>query len=133
MGFVFELDQVERIGRWSLSGSVTDQSFRDSLLVVNDLLVGLDLRAGVIDFTEATAFEITEDALKQLAQTAPVLSRDMLRLVVAPENEAFLKSRTFVALSEMSRPNLFVVRNLEAAYHILGTKSPNYTRLASSD
>ena len=82
---------------------------------------------------KVTSFDVSEDMLKRLANTDPVLPGDMLRLIVAPDNKAFGMSGTFLALSEMSRPNLFVVRDLEKAYHILGIKTPNFKRLASSD
>jgi hypothetical protein len=133
MGFSFEVDDEHRVGRWSLDGSVSDDSFKESLRIVSEILVGLNLRGGIVDFTAVTSFEVSEDTLKQLAQTNPVLPGDMLRLVVAPENSIFRVSRTFAALSEMSRPNLFVVRTLDVALHILGIKTPNFKRLASSD
>ena len=133
MGFSFEVDDEYRVGRWSLDGTVTDDSFRDSLKIVSGILAGLNLRGGIVDFTEVTSFDLSEDMLKQLANTDPVLPRDMLRLIVAPDNRAFGMSRTFLALSEMSRPSLFVVRDLEKAYHIPGIKTPNFKRLASSD
>ena len=133
MGFSLEVDDEHRVGRWSLDGSVSDDSFKESLRIVSGILVGLNLRGGIVDFTEVTSFDVTEDTLKQLAKTDPVLPRDMLRLIVAPDNKAFGMSRTFLALSELSRPNLFVVRDIEKAYHILGIKTPNFKRLASSD
>jgi hypothetical protein len=133
MGFSFEIDEEHRVGRWSLDGPVTDDSFRDSLNIVSGILIGLNLRGGIVDFTEVTFFDVSVDMLKRLANTNPVLPGDMLRLIVAPDNKAFGMSRTFLALSELSRPNLFVVRDLEKAYHILGIKTPNFKRLASSD
>ena len=133
MGFSFEIDEKHRVGRWSLDGPVTDDSFRDSLKIVSGILIGLNLRGGIVDFTEVTSFDVSVDMLKRLANTNPVLPGDMLRLIVAPDNKAFGMSRTFLALSELSRPNLFVVRYLEKAYHILGIKTPNFKRLASSD
>ena len=133
MGFSFEIDEEHRVGRWSLDGPVTDDSFRDSLKIVSGILIGLNLRGGIVDFTEVTSFDVSVDMLKRLANTNPVLPGDMLRLIVAPDNKAFGMSRTFLALSELSRPNLFVVRYLEKAYHILGIKTPNFKRLASSD
>jgi hypothetical protein len=133
MGFSFEIDDAKRIGRWSLTGAVTDDSFRESLRVVSQVLVGLDLRGGIIVFTGATSFDVSEDSLRQLARTDPVLSRDLLRLVVAPDDHAFRMSRAFVELSEMSRPNLFVVRSIDAANHILGIHSPKYRTLISFD
>ena len=84
MGFSFEVDDEHRVGRWALDGSVTDDSFRDSLKIVSGILVGLNLRGGVLDFTEVTSFDVSEDTLKQLAKTDPVLPGDMLRLIVAP-------------------------------------------------
>jgi hypothetical protein len=133
MGFSFEVNEEHRVGRWSLDGPVTDDSFSESLKVVSGILIGLNLRGGIVDFTEVTSFDVSEDMLKRLANTNPVLPGDMLRLIVAPDNKAFGMSRTFLALSEMSRPNLFVVGDLEKAYHILGIKTANFKRLASSD
>jgi len=133
MGFSFEVDNEHRVGRWSLDGPVTDDSFRDSLKIVSGILIGLNLRGGIVDFTQVTSFDVSEDMLKRLANTDPVLPGDMLRLIVAPDNKAFGMSRKFLTLSEKSRPNLFVVRDLEKAYHILGIKTPNFKRLASSE
>jgi hypothetical protein len=133
MGFSFEVDDEQKTARWSLTGEVTDASFRESLRIVNGILVGLDLRGGIIDFTGATSFGVSEDSLTQLARTNPVLPREMLRLIVAPEDHAFRMSRTFVELSEVARPNIFVVRSIDAANHMLGIRSPQYRVLASSD
>jgi hypothetical protein len=132
MGFSFAVDDELRIARWSLNGAVTDASFRESLRVVNEILVGLDLRGGIIDFTESTSFGVSEESLRQVARTNPVLPREMLRLIVAPEDHAFRMSRTFVELSDAVRPNIFVVRSIDAANHMLGVKSPRYRVLASS-
>jgi|SRR5579862_656219 len=132
MGFSFEVDDELKIGRWSLNGAVTDTSFRASLRTVNEILVGLDLRGGIIDFTKATSFAVSEESLRQLARTNPVLPREMLRLIVAPENHAFRMSRTFVELSDSVRPNVFVVRSIDTANHMLGIKSPKYKVLVSS-
>jgi len=53
MGFSFEIDEEHRVGRWSLDGPVTDDSFRDSLKIVSGILIGLNLRGGIVDFTES--------------------------------------------------------------------------------
>ena len=93
MGFSFEVDDEQKIARWSLNGAVADTSFRESLRVVSEILVGLDLKGGIIDFTEAISFSVSEESLKQLARTNPVLSPEMLRLIVAPEDHVFRMSR----------------------------------------
>ena len=138
MGFSFEVDDEQKIARWSLNGAVTDTSLRadtslrESLRVVSEILGGLDLKGGIIDLAEATSFGASEESLKQLARTNPVLSPEMLRLIVAPEDHVFRMSRTFVELSDMARPNMFVVRSIYVANHILGIKSPKYRLLTSS-
>jgi hypothetical protein len=125
----FELDSSHNVGRWVLKGHVTDGGFVQSLETVCKIIAGLTLSAGIIDFTEVTAFDVSEAVLKDVALTSPVLSREMLRLVVAPEDKAFARARLFAMLSESSRPNVFVVRSLEAANHLLGIKDPNFQRI----
>jgi hypothetical protein len=38
MGFSFEVDDEQKIARWSLNGAVADTSFRESLRVVSEIL-----------------------------------------------------------------------------------------------
>jgi hypothetical protein len=125
----FEVDSSSSVGRWVLKGDITDGTFTQSLAAVSRVIAGLDLSAGIIDLTEVTSFDVSEAALKDVAMTGPVMSREMLRLVVAPEEQAFARARLFAVLSESSRPNLFVVRSLESAQHLLGIKEPNFRRL----
>jgi len=127
---VFEVDDARGIGRWALKGQVTDDGFRESFRSVNEVLAGLSLTAGIIDFSEVTSFDVSEETIRQLASTQPVLSGEMLRLVIAPQGEAFAKARSFASVSQLSRPNLFVVKSAEAAYHILGLQNPAFRRLA---
>jgi len=127
---VFEVDDTRGIGRWALKGQVTDDGFRENFRAVSEILAGLKLTAGIIDFSEVTSFDVSEETIRQLASTQPVLSSDMLRLVIAPQGEAFAKARSFAATSQLSRPNLFVVKSAEAAYHILGLQNPAFRRLA---
>lgn len=129
MESVFEVDDVHSVGRWALKGHITDEFFLESLRAVGQILAGLQLSGGIIDLTDVTQFDVSEETLKQLAATSPVMAREMLRLVVAPEHQAFARARMFAMLSEVSRPNLFVVRSKEAAYHILGVKKPQFRRL----
>lgn len=130
MEWVFEVDDTHGVGRWALKGQVTDDGFRKSFRAVSEILAGLTLTAGIIDFSEVTSFDVSEETIRQLASTQPVLSGDMLRLVIAPQGEAFAIARSFAAISQLSRPNFFVVRSAEAAYHILGLQNPAFRRLA---
>ena len=131
MKSVFEVADGLGVGRWAFQGQVTDEFFQQSFDALSTVLEDVQLNAGIIDFVDVTSFDVSENTLKQLASTHPIMPREMLRVVIAPNSEVFAKARLFAVLSELSRPNFFVVRSREAAYHILGVTSPNFRPLRS--
>lgn len=128
--FCFEFDFGNRIFRTRFHGQVTDESVRYCYQVwetVASRADANDLRAAIADFSDATAFNVTRDAIRELAALQPadpMVSRP--RIIVAPNTAIFVLARMFQMLVKGTRPNVHVVRNRRQAFALLGVTTPRF-------
>lgn len=63
-----------------------------------------------------TKFEVSSNAIRELAQSSPIIPAGYMRVIVAPQDFRYGMMRMFQILSEKTRPDLHVVRTMDEAY-----------------
>jgi hypothetical protein len=127
MPFLFDLDTANGVLRCRVEGRLTDGLLKDLYMRAADYVAKKPPRAGIMDFSGVTRLQVTTETIHLLAQAPPVL-RDMNspRFIIATAPKAFGMARMFELMGQHSRPNLHVVRSLEAACAILGVKELHF-------
>jgi hypothetical protein len=116
------LDKSRRILLIRFAGVVTDdvllsgfQSAREWIAIHGDT-------SSITDFSETESFEVTAAAVRQLAEGPPLVPDGYMRIVVAPQDEAFGMARMFEMLGSESRDRVYVVRTRIEAAQIVGVE-----------
>lgn len=123
MPFLFDFDPANGVLRCRVEGRVTDGLLKDLYARATEYVAEKPPRAGIMDFSGVTGIQVTTETIRLLAKAPPVM-RDMNspRFIIATAPKAFGMARMFELIGQHSRPNLHVVRSLEAACAILGVK-----------
>lgn len=127
ISFDFEFDPENKIFHAKFHGPVTDESIKYFYDTIASRVSANDFRASIADFSEATAFHVTLNTIRELAALRPAdpeLSRP--RVIVAPTNLIFGLARMFQIIGQATRPNLHVVRKLPEAFAFLGVAAPRF-------
>jgi hypothetical protein len=123
---VLEFDEKNNILRGTLEGSMTGAALLDFYARGTQYLASRPPCRGILDFSKVTDFEVSADAIRQVAAAPPVFPGGYMRILVIPQVFIYGLARMFQILSEKTRPELQVVRSMEEAYHLLGVESPEF-------
>jgi hypothetical protein len=126
MTSAFEFDPMNKVVCWRLQGDVTDDLFIESLGLCADILADTDPKAGIIDLSLVTAFRVSIDVIKRVANSEPIFPPSLIRVVVAPADHVYGMARMFSGLSQHTRSNSHVVRTINEAYELLEIKEPEF-------
>ena len=127
----FEYDRSHGILRCRVEGEVDDAEVRRFHRVARALGEQLRPRAGILDLTAVTAFEVSAEAVQQLAAAPPAFGDSKLaRLVVAPQPNIYGLTRMFQQLRGETRPNIVLLRQAAEAYALLGVPAPQFETIA---
>jgi len=97
---------------------------------VRTCVAGLDLCAGIVDFTDVSSLDIASQTVHVLARSEPVLPNPAIpRFIVAPSPHVFGMSRMFQILGGDKRPTLYVVSSLDEVYAAIGVKQLHFEPL----
>lgn len=121
-----EFDSKNAVIRWSLAGRITEEVFAEYVKLSKEKVPAFAAKSLILDLTEATSFDVTPKALKNLATTTPTLPSHLPRVIVAQSNVTYGLSRMFTILSEEQRPNSYVVRSMDQAYQLLKIEAPEF-------
>ncbi|HEX8924914.1 MAG TPA: hypothetical protein VF786_03940 [Terriglobales bacterium] len=80
----------------------------------------------ITDFTDVTSFQVTSNAIRELAESAPLAPDEYLRVVVAPQQVAFGITRMFEIMGSGTRDRVHIVETVEQAYGLLGTDQSQF-------
>lgn len=117
----FDFDWKHRILRVRFHGRLADDDLKEMYAVGYKLVFRTQPHAGMVDLSAVTSFEVSPEAIRQLAKSAPMMPDPSLsRVVIAPSPETFAFASSFEMQTEKSRPNLFIVRTEGEALTILG-------------
>ena len=128
--FCFEFDAENKLFRTRFLGRVTDDSVTHCYRVWETIASRADanaLRAAIADFSDAASFEVTMDAIRDLAALQPadpVAARP--RVIVARDTTIFVLARMFQKLVGKARPNVYVVRTRPQALALLGVTAARF-------
>lgn len=127
MGYTFEFDPVKAILQSRFSGEITEALFQAHYSAARQLAARFLPRAGILDLSGATTFEVTPQFLRVLARQEPALAdASVPRIVIAPPDYISGMLRMFQMLGEDTRPLFHVVRTREAAYSLLGIHEAHF-------
>ncbi len=116
----FEFDSTNRILRGWFEGRVTDEELKSFYPIAADCVTRTGPRAAITDFSLVSSFEASSQAIRDLANSDPVLPDPSLdRFIVAPSDHIFGMARMFQLQGERTRPNLHVVRTLKDVWNFL--------------
>jgi len=131
MPYHFDFDSANRIIRCQFEGQVTDEEFKEYYREAPKYVALTSPLAGIADFSEVSAFEVTPETLRELARSTPIMPDPILpRFVVAPSPLIFGFARMFQILGEETRPNLHVVKTSDEAFEMLGAEKPKFEPIA---
>jgi hypothetical protein len=133
MPYDFEFDSANRILRCRLSGLVTDEVLQEFFQAGSQHARRTHPTAGVVDFSEVTALEVSAETIRQIAKSLPAFSDPGLqRVIVAPTPHLYGMMRMFATQGEEIRPNLHVVHSEKEAWAILAVQDPHFKPLENN-
>ena len=127
MGCVLDFDAKNVVLRVTLDGLVTDEGLVECNATVARYYASHPPCRGIVDFSKVTKFEVSSDTIRRLASGSPAIPSENVRVLVTPTDVVYGMARMFQVLGEKTRPELHVVRTLEAAYKLLGVESPEFS------
>jgi len=128
--YEFEFDLTNGILRCRLSGLVTDEVLQEFFDVGSQYARRTHPTAGVVDFSEVTALEVSAETIRQIAKSVPALNDPGIqRVIIAPTPHLYGMMRMFATQGEEVRPNLHVVHSEKEAWAILVVQDPQFRPL----
>lgn len=127
MPYRIAFDAQNRILRGQFDGRVTDDELKEFYRIAPDYIARFDPRVGITDFSAVTSFDVSPQAIRELANTPPAVPDPKRpRFIVAPSPQIFGMARMFELQGEKTRPSLQVVRTLEDVWDFLGVQEPHF-------
>lgn len=126
MNVVADFDAKNNILRATLEGPMTGALLLDLYAQAVKYMESHPPCRGILDFSRVTDFEVSSDAIRQVAAFPPAFPGGYMRVLVIPQTFIFGLARMFQILGEKNRPELQVVRTMDEAYHLLGVERPEF-------
>ena len=128
--YSFDFDPTNRILRFCLKGRITDELIKDFYEGMREPAHRTQPHAGVLDTSTVISFEVSSQAIRELAAASPIMPNpDFPRVVIAPSPDVYGMMRMFERQADLTRPNLHVVRADSEAWAILGVQNPQFEPL----
>jgi hypothetical protein len=125
MGVFLSLDESNQVLFIRFEGVVTDDVFLDRYQIVREWIAAHGFISNISDFTEVISFQVTAQAIGQLAAHSPLVPDGFQRIVVAPQDQVFGMTRMFEMLGSPTRDKVHIVRTVTEAFILLGIEAPN--------
>jgi DNA-binding NarL/FixJ family response regulator len=127
MSYSFDFDPRNRILRFCLKGRITDALLRDFYEGMREPAHRIQPHAGVLDTSPVISFEVSSQAIRELAAASPIVPNpDFPRIVIAPSPDVYGMMRMFEKQADSTRANFHVVRAESEAWAILGVENPQF-------
>ena len=127
MGVAVDFDAQNNILRGTVDGRMTGAILLEFYARTAEYMASHPPCRGILDFSAVTDFELSADAIRQVAAAAPAFPSGYMRILVIPQVFIYGMARMFQILTEKTRPELQVVRTLDDAYLLLQVKSPKFS------
>jgi hypothetical protein len=133
MALRVDFDPANRILLLHFDGQLSDESVAEFYRAIRKHWIAADARMGIVDFSAVTAFALSSELIRQLAEQEPCMPdpASRPRVIVAPTNLEFGLARMFQILGESARPLLSVVHTLDEALAALGIPFAHFEPLES--
>jgi hypothetical protein len=126
VALIVEFDAKNNILCGTLDGQMTGTILLDLYARAARYMTSRPPCRGILDLSKVTKFEVSSDAIRQLAAAAPAFPAGHMRVLVVPGDFIYGLARMFQILTEETRPELRVVRTMEEAYRLLEVTSPQF-------
>jgi hypothetical protein len=127
VGFVMDFDARNNLLRVTLEGRLTDAILLDAYATVARYVASRGACRGLVDISGVTKFDVSSNAVRELTRRSPAIPKGYMRVMVAPLDSMYGMVRMFQILTELTRPELHVVRTIDEAYLLLRVESPEFT------
>jgi hypothetical protein len=132
MGASLSLDKSQAIARIRFEGDLTDELLFQGYARVRQWFARDRYYSNLTDFSAVSSFQVSTNAVARLAADAPLVPDGFLRIVVAPQDQAFGMARMFESLGSATRDTVHVVRTCAEAYRLFGVASLNFDPIDES-
>jgi hypothetical protein len=126
VGFVLDFDVTNNLLRVTVDGRVTDAILLDAYTTAARYVASHGPCRGLVDISGVTKFDVSTSAMRELTRRSPAIPKGYMRVVVAPLDSMYGMVRMFQILTELTRPDLHVVRTIDEAYRLLRVQSPEF-------
>jgi hypothetical protein len=125
-----DFDAKNNVLRGTLEGPMTGADLLDLYAAATKYMASHPPSRGILDFSRVTEFEVSNEAIRQVAAAAPAFPVTHMRVLVIPQTFIYGLARMFQILTEDTRPELYVVRTMDEAYGLLQVESPDFRPLS---
>jgi hypothetical protein len=129
MGTFLSFDDLDQVLFIRFEGIVTDEVLLTRYRQVREWMATGGPCSSISDFSAVASFGVSTDGVSQLAAKAPLVPDNHLRVVVAPQDEVFGMTRMFEILGSSTRDRVHIVRDVPAAYRLMGIKEPHFRQV----
>ena len=126
MGYVLDFDAKNSLLRVSVEGRVTDAILWDAYTTVASYIETHGPCRAIVNVSAVTKFDVSSSAIRELTRRTPAIPKGYMRVFVAPLDSMYGMVRMFQILTELTRPELHVVRSVDEAYRLLRVESPEF-------
>jgi len=126
VAIVVDFDATNNILRGTLDGRMTGAILLNFYAAATKYMASHPPCRGILDLSGVTEFEVSSNAIRQIAAAPPAFPTGYMRVLVIPKDFIFGLARMFQILGERTRPELQVVRTLDEAYRLLKVESPEF-------
>jgi|ERR1022692_1932016 hypothetical protein len=126
MAFMMEFDAKNDILRVTLEGLLTGAILLDGYAAMTRYMASHPSCRSIVDTSAVSKFEVSSNAVRQMAGAPPVSPTASMRVFVAPQDSVYGMARMFQILTEKTRPNFHTARTIDEAYRLLGVESPTF-------
>lgn len=119
MNFALEFDAGNKLFRVSIQGVLTDETLAELTAQAQTFFQSQMPDIILVDLSGVTDFQVSSEVARSFAQQPSLVPREVVRVVIAPQDLIFGVTRMFQSYADGMRPNVYVVRSLEEAYKYL--------------
>lgn len=130
MGVFLGFDAHAQLLLVRFEGDVTDEILVARFRQVREWFVRNGPRSNITDFSAVTGMNVGTQTVARMAAADPFVPNGFLRIIVAPQDEAFGMSRMYENLGSLTRDSVHVVRTMQEAIAIAGVLDPHFETIA---
>jgi hypothetical protein len=133
VAILLEFDATNDVLRGTLEGPMTRAILWDFYATLARYVASHRPCRGIVDFSKVTESDLSSDDVRRMISAPPAFPAGYPRVLVIPKDSLFGLGRMFQILGETTRPELHVVRTMDAAYQLLQIKSPEFAPVQKDD